>query len=88
LDADAAGTFGGTGQAADWTLIANQRAMLGDRPLILAGGLTPANVGQAIAAVRPGAVDVASGVEHHPGLKDHGSMKQFVEAARQAFARD
>jgi len=48
LDADAAGAFGGTGRAADWTLIANERAMLGDRPLILAGGLTPANVGQAI----------------------------------------
>lgn len=88
LDADAAGAFGGTGRAADWTLIANQRAMLGDAPLILAGGLTPTNVGQAITAVRPDAVDVASGVERQPRLKDGDLMKQFIEAARKAFGSD
>ena len=87
LDADAAGAFGGTGQAADWSLISNQRAMLGDAPLILAGGLTPANVGQAIAAVRPDAVDVASGVESQPRSKDRDLMKQFVTAASEAFDR-
>jgi len=86
LDADAAGAFGGTGQAADWSLIANQRAILGDTPLILAGGLTPANVSQAIAAVRPDAVDVASGVERQPRSKDRELMNQFVAAAREAFA--
>lgn len=85
LDADAAGAFGGTGRAADWSLIANQRAMLGDTPLILAGGLTPANVSQAIAAVRPDAVDVASGIERQPRSKDRELMKQFVAAAREAF---
>jgi phosphoribosylanthranilate isomerase len=85
LDADAAGAFGGTGQAADWSLISTQRAMLGDTPLILAGGLTPANVGQAIEAVRPDAVDVASGVERHPRAKDRDLMRQFANAAREAF---
>jgi phosphoribosylanthranilate isomerase len=85
LDADAAGAFGGTGQAADWSLIANQRAMLGDTPLILAGGLTPANVAQAIAAVRPDAVDVASGVEQEPRTKDRDLMERFIVAARRGF---
>src|SRR4051794_13154140 len=87
LDADAAGAFGGTGQAADWSLISNQRAMLGDIPFILAGGLTPANVGQAIAAVRPDTVDVASGVERQPRSKDRDLMQQFVAAASLAFDR-
>jgi phosphoribosylanthranilate isomerase len=85
LDSDAAGAFGGTGRAADWSLIADQRAMLGDIPLILAGGLSSANVCAAIAAVRPDAVDVASGVERQPRAKDRDLMKQFVAAARQAF---
>jgi phosphoribosylanthranilate isomerase len=87
LDADAAGAFGGTGQAADWSLISNQRAMLGVAPLVLAGGLTPANVGRAIAAVRPDAVDVASGVERQPRSKDHELVKQFAAAASEAFNR-
>jgi phosphoribosylanthranilate isomerase len=85
LDADAAGAFGGTGQAADWSLISDQRAVLGDVPLILAGGLTPANVGRAIAAVRPDAVDVASGVERQPRSKDRELMKRFIETTREAF---
>jgi phosphoribosylanthranilate isomerase len=85
LDSDAPGAFGGTGLTADWSTIVNQQAMLGDAPLILAGGLTHANVGPAIAAVRPDAVDVASGVERQPGLKDRELMKQFIDAAREAF---
>jgi phosphoribosylanthranilate isomerase len=87
LDADAAGAFGGTGQAADWSLISTQRTILGNVPLILAGGLTPANVGQAIAAVRADAVDVASGVERQPRSKDRELMGQFADAAREAFER-
>jgi len=86
LDSDAAGAFGGTGRAADWSLIADQRAMLCEVPLILAGGLSSANVGAAITAIRPDAVDVASGVEREPRLKDRGLMKQFVASARQAFS--
>jgi phosphoribosylanthranilate isomerase len=85
LDSDAAGAFGGTGCAADWSLIADQRAVLGDAPLILAGGLTPANVRPAIAAVRPDAVDVAGGVERKPGLKDRDLINKFVASARDAF---
>jgi phosphoribosylanthranilate isomerase len=85
LDSDAPGAFGGTGRIADWSSIANQKAILGNAPLILAGGLTPMNVGPAIAAVRPDAVDVASGVEHQPGLKDRELMKHFIDAAREAF---
>ncbi|MCX6693994.1 MAG: phosphoribosylanthranilate isomerase [Methanomicrobiales archaeon] len=54
-------------------------------PVILAGGLTPENVGSAIARVRPYAVDVASGVERSPGIKDHARVRAFVGAARRAF---
>jgi phosphoribosylanthranilate isomerase len=88
LDSDSASAFGGTGRAADWSLIAKQREMLGDIPLILAGGLTPANVAHAIAAVHPDAVDVASGVERQPGLKDRELMKRFIDAARESFDRN
>ena len=85
LDSDTAGAFGGTGRAADWSLIARQRTMLGDASIVLAGGLSPANVASAIATVRPDAVDVASGVERQPRLKDRELMKQFVVTARAAF---
>jgi phosphoribosylanthranilate isomerase len=54
-------------------------------PVILAGGLTPDNVAEAIAAVRPFAVDVASGVESEPGRKDAGKMRRFVERVRSAL---
>jgi phosphoribosylanthranilate isomerase len=60
--------------------------MLGGLPLILAGGLTPANVAAAIQAVRPAGVDVATGVECLPGIKDRELMMRFIEAARQGFS--
>jgi phosphoribosylanthranilate isomerase len=85
LDADAGQNFGGTGRAPDWARIAKERAMLGDIRVILAGGLTPANVASAISAVRPDAVDVAGGVERLPGKKDSDLIKRFVAATRQAF---
>lgn len=83
LDAYAPGRPGGTGETFAWELA---RAHPHDRPLILSGGLTPENVGEAITAVRPFAVDVASGVERAPGVKDHARMTAFAQAARATAA--
>ena len=81
LDTYKAGTAGGTGETFDWAL-ARQAGELG--PIILAGGLTPANVAQAISAARPAAVDVASGVEARPGKKDPVRLREFFEAVKGA----
>jgi phosphoribosylanthranilate isomerase len=74
--------LGGSGETFDWTL-ASRAKNLTDKPLILAGGLTPDNVKEALKAVRPYAVDVSSGVEETPGLKDHAKIKAFVKAVRE-----
>ena len=79
LDGHGPGQPGGRGERFDWTTI----PPLG-RPVFLAGGLTPANVGQAIRAARPYAVDVSSGIESAPGLKDGERMQQFVDEVRRA----
>ncbi|HEX2436148.1 MAG TPA: phosphoribosylanthranilate isomerase [Solirubrobacterales bacterium] len=79
LDAHRPGTPGGTGESFDWELAAGRRS---ETPVILAGGLTPANVTEAVAAADPYAVDVASGVEASPGRKHHALMAAFFEAAR------
>jgi phosphoribosylanthranilate isomerase len=80
FDADKSGQFGGTGYRTDWT-IARRAAKMHD--IILAGGLTPENVAEAILYVRPYAVDVASGVEWRPGKKDRAKLRQFLsEVAR------
>jgi phosphoribosylanthranilate isomerase len=81
LDAHQPGKHGGTGESFDWELVADRRS---DIPLILAGGLTPEIVGEAIAIVRPYAVDVASGVEASPGRKDPELLAAFFEGARVA----
>lgn len=73
--------FGGTGRGFDWALA---RSVPGGKPVILAGGLTPENVAEAVRAVRPWAVDVASGVESAPGVKDRERMARFVRAAKEA----
>lgn len=86
IDAHVPGQYGGTGQAADWGMLAEPRLWLMGLPLVLAGGLTPENVAEAIAAVRPDAVDVASGVESSAGWKDPERMARFVAAARSAAA--
>jgi len=78
FDAHRPGTVGGTGESFDWELLAGRRS---DVPMILAGGLNPENVAEAIAAARPDAVDVASGIETRPGIKDHALMAAFAEAA-------
>jgi len=77
LDSHGTGQAGGTGQTFDWAEI----PALG-LPLILAGGLTPANVRQAVRRVRPWAVDVSSGVEDAPGVKNADSMKAFIDEAK------
>jgi phosphoribosylanthranilate isomerase len=74
---------GGTGEAFDWELLRGHRSEV---PAILAGGLKPENVAEAVEIVRPYAVDVASGVEAEPGRKDHAKMAAFYEAANSVGA--
>jgi len=86
VDAMTPGQYGGTGKTVAWAELVDHPQELRGVPLILAGGLTPENVAEAIRTVRPHGVDVASGVESSPGVKDHAKMRAFVEAARSAFA--
>jgi len=79
LDAHDPVRHGGTGQIVDWI---RARAVAAKRRIVLAGGLTPLNVREAIAAVRPYAVDVASGVEAEPGIKDSLKLRAFIDAVR------
>ena len=72
------GLWGGTGESFDWGLLRERRSEV---PAIVAGGLRPENVAEAIAVTHPFAVDVASGVEAEPGRKDHAAMLAFFEAA-------
>ena len=85
LDARREGKFGGTGQVIDWAAIDRERAMIEGHTVILAGGLTASNVTEAIAQVRPHGVDVSSGVEAAPGVKDDRLVREFVELARRAL---
>jgi phosphoribosylanthranilate isomerase len=77
LDTAAAGMRGGTGRTWDWSLVAGRRSKV---PLILSGGLNPENVAAGLAAVHPFAVDVSSGVEAAPGVKDHDKLRAFFAA--------
>ncbi len=79
LDASVKGSYGGTGVTADWDRAAEFAKQY---PLLLAGGLTPGNVAEAIERVNPWGVDVASGVESSPGEKDPAKMRAFVQAVR------
>lgn len=81
LDAHSKQGFGGTGEKVDWGLAAEIVAE-SHIPVILAGGLTPENVAAAVKMVRPYAVDVSSGVESSPGVKDLEKLRRFLEAAR------
>jgi phosphoribosylanthranilate isomerase len=81
LDARVEGMEGGTGRTIDWGL-ARQARVAGR--VLLAGGLTPENVAEAVRAARPWGVDTASGVETEPGVKDPGRVRRFVENARRA----
>lgn len=77
------GSSGGEGVAFEWAELAKVKSAC-KKPLILAGGLTAENVGEAVRVVRPWAVDVSSGVESGPGVKDRGLMSAFCEAVRRA----
>lgn len=81
LDTYVADAAGGSGQAFDWNRIPQDF----DRPVILAGGLTPENVAEAIRKVRPYAVDVSSGVEQSQGIKDAGKIIAFIDAVKNSI---
>jgi len=80
LDTYVAGVPGGTGEAFDWSLVPARLS----KPIILAGGLSADNVGQAIAQVRPYAVDVSGGVEQAKGIKDAAKIEAFMHAVKHA----
>lgn len=79
IDAYSESAYGGTGQTTDWSLAAEAA---NTAAILLAGGLTPDNIGEAIVKVRPYGVDVSSGVEASPGKKDHAKVKAFIQAAK------
>lgn len=81
IDTYQAGQPGGTGQTGDWQTAAELALRY---PLLLAGGLTPGNVQQAVQAVKPWGVDVSSGVESAPGRKDHDAVREFVRAVKES----
>ena len=80
LDGHAAGESGGSGKTFDWSAVPSAIG----KPVVLAGGLTPDNVGAAVRAVGPWAVDVSSGIESAPGTKDRDRMRRFIAAVREA----
>ncbi|MEM7699859.1 MAG: phosphoribosylanthranilate isomerase [Verrucomicrobiota bacterium] len=84
LDAYAPNDYGGSGETMDWALGALAVKGYPEREIILAGGLTADNVANAIAQVKPAGVDVASGVESGPGIKDLAKVREFIQMAREA----
>jgi phosphoribosylanthranilate isomerase len=85
FDTDATGLAGGTGVPFDWYLVEGRTWPV---PLFVSGGLRPENVGESIRRTRPSAVDVASGVESSPGVKDTDRMRRFFDAVRRADSED
>ena len=83
LDARVAGQLGGTGHSFDWDTIARALERRRDHArIVLAGGLSPENVARAVRIIAPDIVDVSSGVESAPGIKDHARMRDFRDAVR------
>ena len=85
LDSWSPAAYGGTGKTADWKMIGKFLADHSEHRFVLAGGLNPDNVADAIRSVRPAAVDVAGGVEESPGKKDPAKVRAFIDAARGAL---
>jgi phosphoribosylanthranilate isomerase len=83
LDAHAPGVYGGTGEVFDWNVARSHRDAHPETPIILAGGIVPGNATAAAMAVRPCALDVASGAEIRPGVKDFEKVDALLEAIRQ-----
>lgn len=82
MDAHAPGVYGGTGDTFDWNTAIEFMSRHSEPPVILAGGITPDNAAQAVAAVRPAAIDIASGAELSPGLKDFDKVRQLIQASQ------
>lgn len=80
LDSYSPTSHGGTGKTFDWSLVREAKKL--GRPVILSGGLTPANVREAVATARPDGVDVSSGVELSPGRKDQERVREFIRNAK------
>ncbi len=87
LDAYHKDKLGGSGEVFNWELAVEAKRRF-NIPMILAGGLTPENVGEAVKKVRPYAVDISSGVEAEPGRKDHAKLKAFIRAVQYADAEE
>lgn len=84
LDTPAPGSYGGTGKTFDWQLALDFKAKHPSLPLILAGGITTANIADGIATVQPAAIDLASGAESAPGIKDPSKVEKLMQAIHKA----
>ena len=82
IDSFADGRYGGTGVVHNWELSRRIKQAIQPKPLILAGGLNPENVAEAVCTVEPYAVDVSSGVERQPGIKSHKKIVEFIKNAK------
>lgn len=85
LDAHAPVVFGGTGETFDWSLALEFKNRFPQTSMILAGGITPQNAAAAVSQVKPAALDVASGAELSPGVKDYSKVEKLLEACRRAL---
>ena len=83
VDSFVSGKFGGTGRVHDWELSRRVKRLIHPKPLILAGGLNPENIRDAVRAVQPYAVDVSTGVESRPGVKDPKKVFSFIRSAKE-----
>jgi phosphoribosylanthranilate isomerase len=85
LDAHAPVVFGGTGETFDWSLALEFKKRFPNTPMILAGGITPENAAMAVSQVKPAALDIASGAEISPGVKDFTKVRKLLEACQRAL---